>query len=294
MQIFIRGANGTRILDVSPLDSIRSVKAKLVEHPLNEHRLIYGGKQLSDESTLVDCGVDHESTLHSAGGRLLGGKEKAIVKFCTRFGIVFNVIFIALSLTIIILGSAALARSINADTNASFRDVLSITPAAQVLLVIGVLALIASVAGAIGNYKKIVRVVQLYSVFIFILVMVELVLGIFLSTRNATLSSSGINQQMVDLVASTENPSSYQTYASFFQCCDWSPDSPWGLNGYTCRPAYLTYCQDATDQWIKTNVHPIATITIIVAVVQTVGVVGTCIALFGKAKKEREPDAFSY
>ncbi|CAE7238516.1 UBB [Symbiodinium pilosum] len=65
MQIFIETLTCKRIaLDVSPSDSIASVKATLQERegcPVDRQRLIFGGQQLKDECTLADYKIESDA-----------------------------------------------------------------------------------------------------------------------------------------------------------------------------------------------------------------------------------------
>ena len=61
MQIFVKSPTGWTIClsRVQPTDTLQSVKAKIQEH----HRLFFDGKQLEDNLTLADYGIEHKSTL---------------------------------------------------------------------------------------------------------------------------------------------------------------------------------------------------------------------------------------
>ena len=68
MQIFVRNLKNRSIaLSVEPTDTVFSIKGQLKGreglHP-TEQRLIYGGKQLDDDETLMEYGIVNESTLH--------------------------------------------------------------------------------------------------------------------------------------------------------------------------------------------------------------------------------------
>jgi len=68
MQITIKTLTGKSVyLDVEPSHTIAEVKSKIQESegiPAEHQRLIFSGKQLDDDKTLSDYGVEHQNTLH--------------------------------------------------------------------------------------------------------------------------------------------------------------------------------------------------------------------------------------
>ena len=68
MQIFVKTLTGKTItLDADPSDSIESIKAAIEDKEAiysDKHRLIFKGKELTDDRTLSDYSIPNESTLH--------------------------------------------------------------------------------------------------------------------------------------------------------------------------------------------------------------------------------------
>ena len=77
IQIFVKTLVGsTVVLRVETSDTVMHIKELLLERqgvPVEQQRLIYGGKQLDDDRILEDYNIQQESTIHLAL-RLLGGK----------------------------------------------------------------------------------------------------------------------------------------------------------------------------------------------------------------------------
>jgi len=76
MQVFVKTLTGKTIsVDVEPDESVESLKAKISEKegvPVDQQRIIFGGKQLDALKSLSDYDIDDDSTLHLVL-RLRGG-----------------------------------------------------------------------------------------------------------------------------------------------------------------------------------------------------------------------------
>ncbi|XP_076902505.1 uncharacterized protein LOC143557279 [Bidens hawaiensis] len=69
MQIFVKTQGGTTLtLYVNPSDTVYNMKSKFEDMegiPRSDAKLIFAGSQLKDNSTLAECNIQKESTLHS-------------------------------------------------------------------------------------------------------------------------------------------------------------------------------------------------------------------------------------
>lgn len=75
MQIFVKTTGNTVTLDVEPYHSIHDIKYQLQDRigiPCHQQRVVFSGRQVYDENTLMDHHIENNNTLHITQ-RLYGG-----------------------------------------------------------------------------------------------------------------------------------------------------------------------------------------------------------------------------
>ena len=66
LKIFVKNLEGTFTIMMKPTDTIMVLKAKILESQgfsISQQRIIFKGKQLEDEKTLCDYGVEDKNSL---------------------------------------------------------------------------------------------------------------------------------------------------------------------------------------------------------------------------------------
>mmetsp|Transcript_93886 Transcript_93886/g.114993 ORF Transcript_93886/g.114993 Transcript_93886/m.114993 type:complete len:154 (+) Transcript_93886:51-512(+) len=79
MRLFIRGLAGqTRPLEVPSDATVVALQQALAQEGLfqKEQSLVFGGRSLSDEEVLLECGITEESTVFVTSGLDGGGKKR--------------------------------------------------------------------------------------------------------------------------------------------------------------------------------------------------------------------------
>jgi len=63
----LEGRLSQTVIEIDPMETVEQVKKRLQEKhgfPVEQQRLIFGGKQLDDTKTVMECQIAQDSTLH--------------------------------------------------------------------------------------------------------------------------------------------------------------------------------------------------------------------------------------
>lgn len=173
----------------------------------------------------------------------------------------------------------------------------------MLIVVTGGVSVAISLIGLLGFFKRIEFLQKLYALLIFMLIILEMSMGILL--LNAKVDDS---QTFLEVMEDNLNEAQRGDLYNYFGCC-WvdasvGPDLPafpscpseiiQGRNPNDPNSGF-PYCRPVIEKWLDDNMAPAAAAAIAVGTIEIVGLVAACIIVFGAEREDSDvDDAFHY
>jgi len=188
------------------------------------------------------------------------------------FVIGINVIFLLLGLAIMIVAIVLSNKFTSIKTSAKLLSDLDVQIIAIIIAVASALIFAISICGLAGAIKRWRKCLIFYAAMLFIVIAIQLAMGIYLKTLNAdTLQQKWENS----------TPNDRLDVQNYLDCCGWINNDdavPYpGCSGHTIP---VSSCQQKTLDFIDDNIEPVAIASIVIAAIELLSLTATCALIF--------------
>jgi len=210
-------------------------------------------------------------------------KWKHVTKEGVARGVVLgvNLIFLLLGIGVVVAAIILSSKFDQIKQSASLLNDLDVQLIAIIVALCGALILAASTCGILGAWKRWRKVLIFYSGTLFLVVLIQLAMGIYLRTLSAAALETKWHES---------TPDERQGVQTYLQCCGWNSVSdsiPYPDCTDTNVPVQT--CHDATVAFINRNIYPIAGVAIGIGVLEIITLICACMLIFtGKAPKQSD------
>jgi hypothetical protein len=161
----------------------------------------------------------------------------------------------------------------------------------------GICTVVACIIGFIGAWKRNLTMLKFYSVFIITVILIQLAMGIYLTT----LDVNDLRVNWYQQGDSDEGIQRRKDFQNFLECCgfDYWYDSlgvyqtPCPFAPSTARPDAPSSCKDAARAYIKKWVAPVAAAAVAIACLE-IAALGATLYIVMKNRAKNYESAFDY
>jgi len=198
------------------------------------------------------------------------------------FGV--NLIFLIVGIGVVIAAIILSSKFNQIEQSASLLNDLDVQLIAIIVALCGALIVAASTCGVLGAWKRWRKVLIFYSGTLFLVVLIQLAMGIYLRT----LTASALEQKWHQ-----STPDERQGVQNYLQCCGWNAiDDSIPYPDCTDPNVPIQTCHDATVAFINRNLYPIAGVAIGIGVLEIITLVCACMLIFQGKEPKHNPDGF--
>jgi len=210
-----------------------------------------------------------------------------------------NVFFLGVGVVMVILGSQALNKTVSLEDNASLFKVFNLYPLSLILLLCGCGTIATAFAGFYGAKFHKPGCLKAYAIILTVIIGLEF----FMAGYMAAVKADQVRDEWFQDDGIPTTPNSYPARDQRVQvqnalgCCGF--DFPWdSLLTLPPTPCTFSYppgpCRQAFDDYIASNIGPVATAALAFAAAEVVALICTCVIIFGGSQGKEEDEAFHY
>jgi len=194
-----------------------------------------------------------------------------------------NSIFLLIGIGVVVAAIILSSKFNQIEQSASLLNDLNVQLIAIIVALCGALILAASTCGVLGAWKRWRKVLIFYSGTLFLVVLIQLAMGIYLRTLDA----SALEQKWHE-----STPDDRQGVQDYLVCCGWNAiDDSIPYPDCTDPNIPVQTCHDATVNFINANIYPIAGVAIGVGALEIITLVCACMLIFTQ-KAPKQTDGF--
>jgi len=209
--------------------------------------------------------------------------------FCEKFArwivVIINIMFFLLGIIVCALAGVLVGKAKNLQDNVELqREILNdlnVVVIAAILGVCGGVIILCSMCGVIGAIKQWRKCLVFYAATMFIILCIQLAMGAYLN---------GLDPAAISKRWHSAAPATRDAIQKYLECCGWDVNSdtaPFPDCTYPDFDAPVVNCRKAAEDYIATNIKPVAYAAMGIAAGEFVSMFATCGLIY--TSKELQP-----
>lgn len=207
-------------------------------------------------------------------------------KLGTIFLVGINVLFICAGIAILIASILSWNELEDLRSRADLLKELNLDVIIQVVLFAAAAMFLVAILGFVAAVKKLKRLMVFYVVMIFVILTVQMAMGIVMLTMD---SSDVYDTFREDSVEGYQRRENFQTY---MECCGWDYSTeeffPERVACVARHPTYTNTCKEEVQDVIDTWVTPTGIVLVVLSVLALIALVAALVVIFSQRKKKED------